>query len=130
MVPRLGLSAAVHYATTGQGSERAFEASRASMAQDARDPHLLGDVAIGDRITVITADGSTRPYRVTGRRIFNPHADTVQTLEPGAPPPPAAAQPDRCSPFDSAVSGALHLIIEAIQGDVPPTPPKNGEQKL
>jgi hypothetical protein len=127
-VPRLGLSAAVHYTADGQRSERTFEASRTSVAQDARDPHLLGDVAIGDRITVITADGSTRPYRVTGRQIFDPHS--VQTLEPGAPPTPAAARPDSCSRFDKTLSGALHLIIEAIQGDQPPSPPKNDEQKL
>ncbi len=128
VVPRLGLSAAVHYPADDQRSERTFEVARTSMAQDAHDPHLLGDVAIGDRITVITADGSTRPYMVTGRQILDPHA--VQTLEPGAPPPPAAARSDSCSRFDTTLSGALHLIIEAIQGDQPASPPKSDEQKL
>jgi sortase A len=129
-VPRLGLSAAVHYDVGDQRSEPALETSRRSFAQDARDPHLLGDVAIGDQITVTTADGSTRPYKVTGRRTVDPRTDDTLTLEPGAPPK-AAAQPDSCSPSGSTLSGALHLIIEAIQGDREPTPPTTSdEQKL
>lgn len=122
VVPRLGLSAAVRYDVGSERSELVSGASRASIAQDGRDPHLaLGDVAIGDRVTVTTADGSTRPYRVTGRQVFDPQVRKTQTLEPGA---------DSCAPLDSSPSGVLHLIIEAIQGDLPQSRSTNDEQKL
>ena len=130
VVPRLGLSAAVHYEAGGQRSEQISGTARTSITQDERDPHLaLGDVAIGDRITVTTADGSTRPYRVTGRQVFDGQGVDSQTLEPGAPPA-TAAPAESCSPFESSISGALHLIIEAIQGDRPANLPANDEQKL
>jgi hypothetical protein len=122
VVPRLGLSAAVRYDVGSERSELISGASRTSSAEDGRDPHLaLGDVAIGDRITVTTADGSTHPYRVTGRQVFDPQASQTQTLEPGA---------NSCAPLDSSLSGVLHLIIEAIQRDLPHNAPKNDEQKL
>jgi hypothetical protein len=122
VVPRLGLSAAVRYDVGSERSEVMSRAPRASIAQDGREPHLaLSDVAIGDRITVTTADGSTRPYRVTGRQVLDPQASKTQILEPGA---------DSCAPLDSSLSGVLHLIIEAIQGDLPQSAPTNDEQKL
>jgi hypothetical protein len=121
VVPRLGLSAAVRYDVGSERSELSG-ASRASIAQDGRDPHLaLSGVAIGDRITVTTADGSTRPYRVTGRQVIDPQASKTQILEPGA---------DSCAPLDSSLSGVLHLIIEAIQGDLPQSAPTKDQQKL
>ena len=121
VVPRLGLSAAVRYDVGSERSEPSG-ASRASIAQDGRDPHLaLSGVAIGDRITVTTADGSTRPYRVTGRQVIDPQASKTQILEPGA---------DSCAPLDSSLSGVLHLIIEAIQGDLPQSAPTKDQQKL
>jgi hypothetical protein len=122
VVPRLGLSAAVRYDVASERSELMSGASRTSIAQDGRDPHLaLSDVAIGDRITITTADGSTRPYRVTGRQVLDPQASKTQILERGA---------DSCAPLDSSLSGVLHLIIEAIQGDLPQSAPTHDEQKL
>ena len=121
VVPRLGLSAAVRYDVGSERSEPSG-ASRASIAQNGRDPHLaLSGVAIGDRITVTTADGSTRPYRVTGREVIDPQASKTQIFEPGA---------GSCARLDSSLSGVLHLIIEAIQGDLPQNAPTKDQQKL
>ena len=121
VVPRLGLSAAVRYDVGSERSEPSG-ASRASIAQNGRDPHLaLNGVAIGDRITVTTADGSTRPYRVTGRQVIDPQASKTQIFEPGA---------GSCARLDSSLSGVLHLIIEAIQGDLPQNAPTKDQQKL
>jgi sortase (surface protein transpeptidase) len=42
----------------------------------------LGDVAIGDRITVTGADGSSRDYRVTGRKVVDPHLAEGDSVAP------------------------------------------------
>lgn len=73
----------------------------------------LGDVAIGDRVTVTTSNGLSQVYTVTGRELSN-------TNEP---------QPDACLPLDSAVAGSLRLIIEAIHGGRN-TPAPSAEQRL
>jgi hypothetical protein len=122
-VPRLGLSAAVYYdfgdestaGKAGSGSHRASD--------EARDPHLArGGVAIGDRITVITADGSTQLYTVTGRDA----GDIERQAKSGS----AAAPKDSCSSPNSSLAGALRLIIQAIRVDAPQRDGAPEEQKL
>jgi hypothetical protein len=105
VVPRLGLSAAVHCDANAEHSEQTSEPSRRPIAKDARDPHLAPDnVEIGDGGAV----------RVTGREVVAPQAADEQLLEPGAPPPVAASS-NNCSPLDSSIPGAFRLMIEAIQ---------------
>ena len=42
-----------------------------------QDPHLprtkLSEIGVGDHITVTTSDGASRDYRVTGRKVVDPH---------------------------------------------------------
>lgn len=120
-VPRLGLSAALYYEPgAAQADQDSLSSARSSFAaDDARDPHLArGDVAIGDRITVTTANGDTQVYTVTG-------AEPVDAVPTGA-----AAAPDRCAPLDTSLAGALRLIIEAIRVDAPSSPASSEEHKL
>jgi sortase (surface protein transpeptidase) len=84
----------------------------------------LGDVAIGDRITVTAADGSSHVYRVTGRRVVDPHlADTDPGLTGGE------VSAVTCWPLGPLVAGSLRLIIQATQVD-PARPAPMSEQKL
>jgi len=123
-VPRLGLSAAVYHHFGNQGSAgKAGSGSPSSASDEARDPHLArGDVAIGDRITVITADGSTQLYTVTGRE--------AGAIERQAKSGGAAAPKDSCSSPNSSLAGALRLIIQAIRVDAPARDGAPEEQKL
>jgi hypothetical protein len=123
-VPRLGLSAAVYYDANKQSSAGKVQArSRGSALDDARDPHLArGDVAIGDRITVITADGSTQLYTVTGRDA----GDIERQAKSGS----AGAPKDSCASSNSSLAGALRLIIQAIRVDAPQRDGAPEEQKL
>jgi len=119
VVPRLGLSAAVHCDANAGHSEQTSAPSRRPVAKDARDPHLAAD-------TVETGDGGANAVRVTGSEVVLPQAADDQLLEPGAPPPVAASS-DNCSPLDSAVPRAFRLMIEVIQARTNPT---EIEQKL
>lgn len=124
-VPRLGLSAALYSDLGGQrpGQQPLSGVRRSSAAADARDPHLAhGDVAIGDRITVTTADGDTQVYTVTGAQPVDAEGPWKSTG--------AAAPPDSCAPLNTSLAGALRLIIEAIRVDAPSTPAASEEQKL
>ena len=71
-VPQLGLSASV-IKEESPGKDEGAAVSPAS----GEDPHVprtkLSEVGVGDRITVTTADGSSRVYRITGRRVVDPH---------------------------------------------------------
>ncbi|MEG6510140.1 hypothetical protein V6C03_14310 [Methyloligella sp. 2.7D] len=95
----------------------------AALTHDPRqDPHLIpDDVAIGDRVTLVTADGLSHSYRVTGREV----ADQTPAL---------AAKQDRnaaalsCSNYDSLVAGAMRLVIEAVKVEADQAP--RTEQKL
>ncbi|MGD0532194.1 MAG: hypothetical protein ABSA62_07945, partial [Methyloceanibacter sp.] len=131
VVPRLGLSAAVLYDVSGQRSERAplsgpVGSSRTQVVLDRRDPHLdLGDVAIGDRITVTTADGRTQAYQVTGRQLVDGEGSAAD-----ASPAAGASVPRKtCPPPDSVVAGVLRIIIEAVHLDRA-KPATSDEQKL
>jgi hypothetical protein len=107
-VPRLGLSATLVDASGGH------RAGLKASAVAAQDPHLaLGDVAVGDRITVTTANGLTHTYRVTGREVFNPDNSAIDASPVGASDPHLA-----CPAPQSTLAGMLRLIIEAVHPDV------------
>ena len=75
---------------------------------EARDPHLASDDSgIGEDADAVG---------VTGAELFVEQDRDDQLWEPGAPPPEAAPLGE-CSPLDPAIPGALHLMIEAIQGN-------------
>jgi len=119
VVPRLGLSAAVQCERHAKGSEQIAEPSRKPVGIDARDPHLASDE------TGIAEDADA--LIVAGAELFVQQDRDDQLWEPGAPPPDAAPLGD-CSPLDPAIPGALHLMIEAIQGNR--TTPTEIERKL
>ena len=118
VVPRLGLSAAVQCDADAKSSEQISEPARKPVAIDARDPHLASDD------TGIAEE--PMPY-VAGAELFVEQDRDDQLWEPGAPPPAAAPSGD-CSPLKSSIPGALHLMIEAIQGNR--TSPTEIERKL
>jgi hypothetical protein len=126
-VPQLGLSAAVFGRAKASKAERlSLEPRRPGKSHTAHpsSPELSG-VEVGDRITVTTADGSSRSYKVTGSRVVDPHlAESV--------PKPGDANMAlvTCSTLDPLLANSLRLIIEAIKTDpqVPPEP--SAEQKL
>jgi hypothetical protein len=128
-VPRLGLSAAVlregDWRIEPSRPAPASALPRTAAAVDAHDPHLqLGEVAVGDQITVTTADGLNRVYKVTGRRI-------IAGSETDADPVDAASKGATCWPLDPVVAGALRLVIEAVQADQEAAPAtSSSEQKL
>ena len=64
---------------------------------------------------------------VGGAELFVEEDRDDQLWEPGAPTPTAAPL-GSCSPLESAIPGALHLMIEAIQGNR--TTPIEIERKL
>ncbi len=112
-VPRLGLSAAVLKHDADQPKSASIESSieprRTAHAKADKDPAALGDVAIsdvtiGDSITFTAADGATCVYRVTGRRVVDPHlADGEAERAAGG------TSPFTCSPLN-------RLILQATQG--------------
>ena len=121
-VPRLGLSAALN--DTIPQVEIAPSAPR--QGKDAKpSPLQLGDVAIGDRITVTAADGSSRDYRVTGRKVVDPHLAEGDSVAPTG----GEVSPVTCWPLD-LVGGSLRLIIQATGVDRPKAPHPSAEQKL
>ena len=126
-VPRLGLSASV----VKEGSPVKDEGAAIESQQPAsgEDPQVsqtkLSEVGIGDRITVTTADGSSRVYRVTRRRVVDPHL-----AESDAGPSGEDATLVTCLPLDPFLASSLRLVIQATKVD-PPTPPDaRPEQKL
>lgn len=122
-VPRLGLSASLLAAKRPEPpADR--PAKPAKPADPAQDPHLgqFGEVGIGDQITVTTASGASRVYRITGPKVVDPHlAETA----------PDAPQPDRphCLPLDPLLAGSL-LVIQAGQAELQATPEPAPERKL
>ncbi|MGI8725571.1 MAG: hypothetical protein ACR2J1_09545 [Methyloceanibacter sp.] len=113
-VRRLGLSATLlSQDNVAQHKAAALDEPGDTRAQAAGHDLQLGDVAIGDRVTVTTSKGLSQVYTVTGR-----------ALAPSDEP-----QPDACLPFESVVEGSLRLIIEAIHAG-PKTPAPSAEQRL
>jgi hypothetical protein len=119
-VPSLGLSAAV-----GKDAQTVVEPSQLA-AGDREEPRTkLSDVGVGDRITVTTADGSSRVYRVTGRRVVDPHlADTESGPLDGDPTLVT------CLPLDPLLASSLRLVIQATRAEPPAPPEPRPEQKL
>ena len=96
-VPRLGLSASVvKEESPGRDEGVAIGSPHPASGED---PHLprtkLSEVSVGDRITVTAADGSSRVYKVTGRRVVDPHL-----AETDAGPTDAEVALVTCLPLD------------------------------
>ena len=94
-----------------------------------KDPAALGDVAIsdvaiGDSITFTAADGATCVYRVTGRRVVDPHL-----AEGEAERADGGTSPFICSPLDRLI---LQAAEGALTGGKPPPAPQaaDNQQKL
>ncbi len=121
-VARLGLSAALNEDTP----EMEIAPSESGHGRNAQSPRRqLGDVAIGDRITVTGADGSSQDYRVTGRKVVDPHLAEGD----GVAPTGGKLSPVTCWPLD-VMAGSLRLIIQATGVDQPKAPRPSVEQKL
>ena len=122
-VPQLGLSASV-IKEESPGKDEGAAVSPAS----GEDPHVprtkLSEVGVGDRITVTTADGSSRVYRITGRRVVDPH---LAETESG---PSDDASLVTCLPLDPLLASSLRLVIQATTIDPPAEPDPRPEQKL
>jgi hypothetical protein len=125
-VPRLGLSAAMLKQTEPAPQAAASEPYRPAHAKadagkdvEAMGDVALSDVAIGDSITFTAADGATCVYRVTGRRVVDPHlAEGEATRADGE------TALFNCGPLD-------RLIMQATQGTPPVAPqPADDQQKL
>ena len=131
-VPQLGLSAAVLERLSDQQRDDAAKRpqSHAKLPDMSESTEGFSDgfsnVAIGDRLTVTRPDGSTRDYRVTGRRVVDPHlADSEPLSEEGE------TTPASCSPLDAFVAGSLRVILQATEPEKPePAPDASTEQKL
>jgi len=121
-VSQLGLSAAVFGGARSSKDEGlSLESPRPGKRHTAHAsrPKLSG-VEVGDRITVTTADGSSRSYKVTGSRVVDPH---LAESEPK--PGDADMALVTCSTLDPLLTNSLRLIIEAIKTDS-----QSAEQKL
>lgn len=125
-VPRLGLSAAVAQDGSPVKDERSSSQQPEPAGGDAQESQTkLSDVEVGDKITVTGADGSSRVYKVTGRRVVDPH---LEETEDG--PGDADIALVTCSPLDPFMASSLRLIIQAIKIDPPAAPEPSAEQKL
>jgi hypothetical protein len=126
-VPQLGLSASV----VKEESPDKDEGASIQSAQPAsgEDPHVprtkLSEVGVGDRITVTTADGASRVYRITGRRVVDPHL-----AESESGPADDDATLVTCLPLDPLLASSLRLVIQATTIDLPAAPDPRPEQKL
>jgi hypothetical protein len=107
VVPRLGLSAAIH-CDDAKTSEQISEPAPKPVGIDARDPHLASDDA--------GIAGDADAVKVDGEEVFAEQDRDDRLWEPGAPPLATTPSPN-CSPLESSIPGAIHLMIEAIQGN-------------
>jgi hypothetical protein len=97
-VPRLGLSASVVKTTaTEDGAEKVLKVIEPAPA---KDPHLaeLGEVSIGDRIIVKTADGSSRLYQVIGCTVVDRNLAEMQPASSDADPEGATCLTEQSMP--------------------------------
>lgn len=121
-VSRLGLSAAMIMGPDEQGQPWLGPLPGTQLGKSDKD---LRDVAVGDRITVTSPDGSSHVYRVTGRRVVDPH---LEDTDPGIDD--AEVSLVTCWPLDPCVTGSQHLIIQATPDELPDVPAPSTEQKL
>lgn len=135
-VPRLGLSAAIvkHAAPEPAASIP----HRTARLRQSKDTALLGDVAlsdvtIGDSITFTANDGAVCVYRVSGRRVVDPHLADSQAERIDA-----ATSLFTCEPLGRLIIGAAHSAHPhqgarargALNGGAPQaTPPALHEQR-
>jgi hypothetical protein len=125
-VPRLGLSAAV-LKRADDTRDLSPSVAKLGAATVQKSVERIGDLAIGDRITVTSSDGSSQVYRITGRRVVDPHL----AQEDRKPLSGGDLSLVTCSPLDPVVAGTLRLIIEAAKPTpTEPTPRPGAEQKL
>lgn len=125
-VPRLGLSAIVKDEGSGEDEATAIEPPKPGTADARRTADKkLSEVAVGDRITVTGADGSSRVYKVTGRKVVDPH---LADIEPG--PLDGDATLVTCLPLDPLLASSLKLIIQATKVEPPAASHTGPEQKL
>jgi len=125
-VPQLGLSASVvKEEIPGKDEGSAIESQQPASGEDPHVPRTrLSEVGVGDRITVTTADGSSRVYRITGRGVVDPHL-----AESDTGPSDDDATLVTCLPLDPLL-GSLRLVIQATTIDPPTAPAPRPEQKL
>lgn len=125
-VPQLGLSASVvKERSHGSDDGGAMESAKAS-GEDPPVPRTkLSEVGVGDRVTVTTADGASRVYRITGRRVVDPHLAETESGPSGDDPMLVT-----CLPLDPLLANSLRLVIQAIKVDPPALPDPRPEQKL
>ena len=125
-VPRLGLSAAVGKDGSPVKDERSSPQQPGPVGENAEEPRTnLSEVEVGDKITVTAADGASRVYQITGRRVVDPH---LAETEDGTSDDDVSLV--TCSPLDPFVASSLRLIIQAIKIDPPAAPEPSAEQKL
>jgi hypothetical protein len=88
-----------------------------------RSDDMLSELAVGDHITVTSASGDSRSYRVAGPSVVDPH------LAQDDPRAASGDATDSCAPHDKWLASSLRLVIQAITAD-PPAPEPDQEQKL
>jgi hypothetical protein len=120
-VPRLGLSAELHKRTADAREQASpvHAPTKTGSDADVLGDVAISDVAIGDSITFTAADGATCVYRVTGRRVVDPHLANGEAERADG-----GTSPFTCSPLN-------RLIMQATQAKPPVAPhPANDQQKL
>jgi sortase A len=123
-VQRLGLSAAMVKDGEGRATPALYAPPRQHAAASQRSDEMLSELAVGDHITVTSASGDSRSYRVAGPSVVDPH---LAQDDPHAASGDAAS--DACAPRDKWLASSLRLVIQAITAD-PPAPEPDQEQKL
>jgi sortase family protein len=118
-VPLLGLSASVVRTDLDTAAVTPIVDETGSAPRN-----RLSEVGVGDKITVTTADGASRDYRVTGRKVVDPH---LAETPPG--PSDIDATLVTCMPLDPLLS-SLSLVIQATKVDPPAATAPDPEQKL
>ena len=127
-VPRLGLSAAMQSEALAVAEPaapevrrrayvRTVEAVGSPQGDSVQGDIVLSDVAIGGSITFTAADGVTCSYRVTGKRVIDPHlaASEAQRFD-------GEAALFECGPLES-------LLLQATQGEAKAAPEPISEQR-
>lgn len=129
-VPRLGLSAALRSHAVLEPPMPVREIDSRTKTAAAAKPHtdapqgdvVLSDVAIGDSITFTAADGATCVYRVTGRRVVDPHLAASEAKRFGA------ESLFECGPLESLIRRATQGAAQ--RGSRAPIAPGADQQKL
>jgi len=123
-VPRLGLSAALLDApalsgpvSPAPGRTARVETERKAIGDQIQGDVALGDVTIGDSITFTAADGEICVYRVSGRRVVDPHLAESEAEGFGG-----EAALFECGPLEN-------LIMQATQGEPKVVPEPADEQR-